>query len=132
MLDDIEQDDDVHLTDLPQAALIDHALQHVQSRTTAVLGGFGGKLDSRHLEMALGLLQEEAVGTPQLQQLAIGPVLANELQAMSEFAPQHRLGAEVIRIAIGTAAREIVCREVGACVGARRPGPPNAAAEALQ
>src|SRR5262249_21209491 len=84
------------------------------------------------LEMALGLLQEEAVGTPQLQQLAIGPVLANELQAMSEFAPQHRLGAEVIRIAIGTAARERGCRVVGCCVGARGLGPPNPAAQALQ
>src|SRR5262245_29362441 len=112
MLDNIEQNDDIHMTDLPQALLISHALQHIQSGTATLLGGVGGQLDPHHLEMAPGLLEKKAIGASQLQQPAARAVAANEGNAACEFAPQYRLGSAIIGVAVGLAAGEIVRRVI--------------------
>ena len=67
-----------------------------------------------------GLLQEEAIGASQLQQLSAGAIAANELDAAGEFAAQHRLGAEIIGVAVGVAAGEIIPGVVGRGIEPRR------------
>src|SRR5712691_10305847 len=113
MLDNIEQNDDIHMTDLPQSRRVGHSCQNVQAGAAAVVGGVSGQLDPGHVEMARGLLQEKAVGASELQELPAVAVATDEFDAAREFAPQHGLGAEVIRIAVGAAAGEIILGVIG-------------------
>src|SRR5882757_181637 len=97
-----------------------------------MLGGIVGELDSRHLEIPRGLLQEEAVGASELQQSAIAAIATDEIDAMGELAAQHRLGPEIVGITVGVAAGEIILGVVGGGVEAGGLGAPQPAAPALQ
>ncbi len=132
MLDNIEQNDDIHMTDAPQVRGICHSRQDIQAGAAAVLGGLGGELDSGHVEMTRRLPQEEAVGAAQLQQLPATAITADEVHAAREFAAQDRLGAEVVGVAVGMAAGEIVPGVVGGGIEFGRFRATEAAIPALQ
>jgi len=131
MLDNIEQNDDIHMTDTRQSGGIGGSRQHVQAGVAAVLGGLGRKFDSRHVEVACRLLQEEAVGAAEFQQLAAAAVAADEIDAAREFAAQDRLGAEVVGVAVRMAAGKIVPGVVGGGVESGGFGAAEAAIPAL-
>src|SRR5262249_62091370 len=89
------------------------------------------QLDAGHVEMARRFLEKEAVGASEFQQPAAVAVTADEFDAAGELAAQHRLSAEIVGIAVGAAAREIVFGIVGGGVEARGCGGPPAALPAL-
>src|SRR5262252_4086844 len=95
-------------------------------------GCLRGELDPGDLEVARRLHEEEAIGASQLEQLSAAAIAANEIHAACEFAPQHRLGAEVIRIAVGVASGKIVGGVVGGGIEAGCLSAPEAATAALQ
>src|SRR5262245_21772336 len=83
-----------------------------------MFGGLCGELDARNVEIARRLHEKEAVGASELEQLAATTVAADEIDAAGKLAPQHRLGAEVIGVAIRAAPGEISCGVVGGWVEA--------------
>ena len=78
----------------------------------AMRGSIFGELDAAHVVDALGLLQEEAVGTADVEQPPRWPKLADEFDRTGKLPPQDRLGAEIVGIAVVVAAGEIVRRVV--------------------
>src|SRR5258708_33319370 len=100
MLDNIEQDDDIYIPDLPQVRRVRQSRQNVQPCAAAMIGGFRRQLDPRHLEMPRRLLEEEAVGTSQFQELAGAAITADKVDAASELSAQHRLGSEIIGVTV--------------------------------
>jgi hypothetical protein len=82
--------------------------------------------------MARRLHQEKAVGAAQFQQLAVTAIAADELDAARELAAQHRLGPEIIRIAIAVPPRKIILGIVGGRIKPRRFGAAEPAILALQ
>src|SRR5229473_3233707 len=122
MLDNIEQDDDIHMTDAAQGRLVGHPLQHVQSGAAGMLRRLRRELDPGDVEMAGGLQQKEAVGASELQEPAAAAIAANELDAARELAAQDRLGPEIIEIAVGAAAGKVVLGIVGGGIESGRFG----------
>src|SRR5229473_2462329 len=119
MLDNIEQDDDIHMTDAAQAGLVRHPLQHVQSGAAGMLRRL---LDPGDGEMTGGLDQKKSVGASELQEPAAGAITANELDAARELAAQDRLGPAIIEIAVGAAAGKVVLGIVGGGIESGRFG----------
>src|SRR4029450_12680697 len=113
MLDDVEQNDDIHLTEPLQGRRVRHALQNIQTRAPAVFGGLRSELDACHVEMARRLHEKEPVGASKLKQLATLAVLADEVDAAGKLAAQHRLCTAVVGVAVGAAAGKIVLGVVG-------------------
>ena len=132
MLDNIEQNDDIHMTDLSQVGFIRHPLQHVQAGAAGVLRRLRRELDPADVEIARRLQQEKSVGAAQFQELSSAAIAANEFDAAREFAAQHRLGAEVVGIAVGVPAGKIILGIVGGGIKSGRFGAAEAAALALQ
>src|SRR3954462_13560129 len=108
MLDHIEQDDDIHMTELSQGGLVRYSLYDVQAGAAAMLGGIRGQFDPGHIEMARGLPEEKAVRSAQFQQLAAVSIGADKIPAVRELARQHGFGAELSRIAVGVTAGKII------------------------
>ncbi len=113
MLDDVEQNDDIHLAEPLQGRRVRHALQNIQTRAPAVFGGLGGEFDAGDVEIARRLHEKEPVGASELKQLAALAVPADEIDAAGKLAAQHRLCTEVVGVAIGVAAGKIVVGVVG-------------------
>ena len=132
MLDHIEQDDDIHMTELSQGGLIRHSLYDVQAGAAAMLHGIRGQFDPGDIEMARGLHEEKAVRSAQFQQLPAATIGADKIHAVRELAPQHQFGAEIIRIAVGVTAGKIILGVVGRGVKFGRFGAAEAATLALQ
>src|SRR5262249_20675487 len=86
---------------------------HVQSRAPAMRGGLGGKLDPGGVEIARRLFQKKTVGASQLEQLAAAAIAPDEIDAARELAAQHRLGAEIVGVAVRAAAGKIVLGVIG-------------------
>src|SRR5215472_3824105 len=86
--------------------------EHAQAIAAAMGGGILGELDSGDVEITARLLQEEAVGATELQQSAAVAVLADELHGAGKLAAQHLLGGEIIGVAVGMPAREIIPRVI--------------------
>src|SRR5947209_14223457 len=120
--------------------VLDHVEQHdhVERPAAGAVDGFGGAgLDREPLapavgrriggefyagdgEIALGLLEKEAVGAADLEKLAGAAVAANEADGAGELAPQDRLGAEIIGVAVRAIAGEIALRVISRRVERRR------------
>src|SRR5262245_2078140 len=113
VLDDVEQRDDVDLADPLQIRRVRRAVQHVQPRAVRVRGGLLRELDPGDVEIARRLFQKKSVGASQLEQLAAAAIAADEIDAAGELAAQHRLGAEIVGVAVGAAAGKIVLGVVG-------------------
>src|SRR5262249_57369129 len=129
MLDNIEQNDDIHMTDAAQVRLVRDALQHVEAGAARMLRRLRRELDAGDLEMAGGLHEKESIGASELEQPAAVAIAANELDAARDLPAQHRLGPAIIGIAVGAAAGEIVLGIVGGgiepgCFGAAEPATP--------
>src|SRR5262247_3530578 len=107
MLDDIEQNYDVHLPDALEARRVRHPLQDIQSRAPAVYDGLCGELDARDVEMPRCFHEKEAVGASELEQFAAIAIAANEIDAVSKLAAEHRLSAEIIGVTIRASAGKI-------------------------
>ncbi len=65
-----------------------------------------------HVVDALGLLQEEAVGAADVEQASGRLEPADEIDGAGKLPPQDRLGAEIVGIAVGVPAGEIIRRVV--------------------
>ena len=65
VLDDVEQDNDIDATGLPQVFLIRGSLQDVQAHAPGVVGGVLRQFDARSLEKTSGLRQKEPIGASQ-------------------------------------------------------------------
>ena len=52
VLDNIEQNDDIHMTDLPQVGFVGHSLHDLQAGAATMRGGLFSQLDPGHIEMA--------------------------------------------------------------------------------
>src|SRR4029079_13954086 len=81
--------------------------------------------DPCDIEMARGLLEAKAVRSAQFQQLPAASIGADKIHAARKLAPQHRFGAEIIRIAVGVMAGKIILGVVGrgvksGCFGAAK------------
>ena len=120
------------MTDLSQVGFVRHSLHDVQAGAAAMLGGLRGQLDPGHIEMARRLHEEKAIGAAQFQQLSAAAIAADEIDAARELAAQHRLGAEIIRIAVGVPAGKIILGVVGGGIKSGRFGAAEAATLALQ
>src|SRR6202034_1334904 len=77
-------------------------------------------------------LQQKPIGATDVEQTAGRTVGANEFDCAGEFAPQHRLGAAIVGIAVGAATGEIVVRIVLLGLKAGRLRASQAASGALQ
>src|SRR6266446_4419108 len=113
VLDDVEQGDDVRMTDAPQVRRVRDPLQDVQAGAPAIVGSLRCELDPRDVEVPRGLHEKEAVGASQFQQLAALAIAANEIDAAGKLAAQYRLGAEVIGVAVQAPAGNIILGVVG-------------------
>src|SRR6266404_3199775 len=98
----------------------------------AVVGSLRGELDPRHVEVPRRLHEEKAVGASQLKELAALAIAANEIDAAGKLAAQHRLGAEIIGVAVRTAAGKIIISVVGGGIERGRFRAAEAALAALQ
>ncbi len=132
MLDDVEQDYDIHGAKPAQVRGIGDTLQDVKSRPPAMVDSVLGELDAVDRESARGSLrQKESVGAAQLEQLATGAEATNEVDAAGEFAAQHGLGAKIVGIAVGMSAGKIVFGVVGVGIERSSFRTPEAAGLAL-
>ena len=59
MLEDIEQRDDIHRSELRETVLVGHAPQHSQTLFLAKGRGFLRNLDAGHVEVTARFLQEK-------------------------------------------------------------------------
>src|SRR5262249_56710187 len=78
-----------------------------------VRGGLLCELDPGDVEIPRRLFEKKSVGAPQLEQLAAVAIAADEIDAARELAAQHRLGAEIVGVAVGAAAGKIVLGVIG-------------------
>src|SRR4029450_10009375 len=76
MLDDVEQNDDIHPAEPLQVRRVRHALQNIQTRAPAVFGGLWSELDTCHVEIARRLHEKEPVSASELKQPAACTALA--------------------------------------------------------
>src|SRR6266446_9442595 len=120
------------MTDALQVRRIRDPLQDVQARAPAMVGSLRGELNPRDVEISRGLHEKEAIGASQLQELAARAIAANEIDAAGKLAAQHRLGAEVIGVAVRTAAGKIIISVVGGGIERGRFRAAEAALAALQ
>src|SRR6266498_3461196 len=120
MLDDVEQNDDIHPAEPLQVRRVYHALQNIQTRAPAVFGGLWSELDTCHVEIARRLHEKEPVGASELKQPAACTVLADEIDAAGKLAAQHRLCTEVVGVAVRAAAGKIVLGVVGSGIESGR------------
>src|SRR5260370_15501763 len=102
------------MTEALQVRRVRGPLQDVQAGAPSMVGSLRGELDPRDVEIPRGLHEKEAVRASQLQELAALAIAANEIDAAGKLAAQHRLGAEIVGVAVGAAAGQKVRRLVGA------------------
>src|SRR5262249_25250341 len=76
--------------------------------------------------------EKEPIGASQFQQLAIRAKLANKIHSTREFAAQHRLCPEIVRIAIDVSAGKIILGVVSGGIKFGRLCAAKAALAALQ
>jgi len=113
MLDNIEQNDDIHVTDLAHGGFVGRAGEHVEPGGVTMRNGILRQFDAGHVEVARGFQQKEAIGAAKLEKFAIRAEAADEVDAAGKLATQHRLGAPIVGIAVGMAAGEVVLGVVG-------------------
>src|SRR5205085_2248709 len=75
------------------------------------------------------LFEKKPVGTAQIEQAPGGAKATDKIDAMREFAPQHRLAALIVQISVAALTREIAGRIIG--VGIKTAGFRMAQATAL-
>ena len=114
MLEDIEQRDDIHHSELREIVLVGHAPQHAQTLFLAKGRGFLRNLDTSHVEGMARFLQEEAIGAANIKKTPAGTAFLDKIDGIAKFSPQHRLGAAIIRVAVRMPAGEIVAGIIGA------------------
>src|SRR6266404_2786767 len=119
------------MTDALQVRRIRDPLQDVQAGAPAIVGSLRCELDPRDVEVPRGLHEKEAVGASQFQQLAALAIAANEIDAAGKLAAQHRLGAEVIGVAVQAPAGKIILGVVGGGIERGRLRAAEAALAAL-
>src|SRR6185312_8489786 len=91
-----------------------------------------GEFEALDLVVLPRLLQEEPIGAADFQEPPRGPISANERDRARKFAPQHRLRAAVIGVAVRMNAREIVAGVVPLRVEVRRLGASQSAGRTPQ
>src|SRR5437588_6942792 len=119
MLEHVEQNDDVDFTDPLQVRCVRRSVQHVQPGALRMYGGLWRELDPGDVEIACRLLEKESVGASQLEQLAGASIATDEIDAARELAAQHRLGAQIIGVAVGAASGKILLGVVGGRIKCR-------------
>src|SRR5262249_25276359 len=120
------------LADGLRVRCVRRSLQHVQSRAAAMRGGLLRELDPGDVEIAGRRFQKKAVGASQLEQLAAAAIAPDEIDAAGELAAQHRLGAEIIAVAVAAAPGKIVLGVIGGRIERGRLRTAEPALPALQ
>src|ERR1700736_3159619 len=90
------------------------------------------KLDPGDVEKWFRLLQEETVCASELEQSSAVAMLADEPNGAGKLAAQYGFGAEIIRIAVGMPAGEIIVRVIIRGVEIARLGTAEPAFRAAQ
>src|SRR6266571_4202916 len=107
-------------------------MQRSMPGASGMLRCIGSELDPGHVEMTRCLHEEEPVGATQLEELPVAAILADEIGAARELAPQHWFGAEVVRVAVAVATGKVIAGVIGRGIEPGCLGPAEAAAAALQ
>ena len=71
MLDNIEEDDNIQMTELPQGRFVRHAAVTFKPERRPCAAAVFGRLDAGHVEMRARPHQEKAVGATDLEQAAL-------------------------------------------------------------
>ena len=112
VLDDVEQNDNVHRSELRKSHFIGNSSDNAQSSLATRSGGTFRKLDTSDFVKRLSFLQKEPIGTAYVEKASVGLLLSHKLHRTGEFAPQYIFGALVICISVSAPAGEIVNRIV--------------------
>ena len=121
---DVRGPNDTHIL------VIGQARQHVETGTARMRGGLVGQFDACNVKAAFGLLEKKPIGATDLHQLPVWAETADELDTACELAPKHRLGAEIIGIAIAALPGKVFACIIRAGVeagGYRAPKPASLA-----
>ena len=127
VLDDVEENDHVHRTEASQRILVGDSTHDVEAGATGERRRILGQFDACYVEVGPGFLEKEAVGATDVEQPAAIAMAANEIDHAGELAPQHRLGAEIVGIAVRVLSGEIAARVVGGRVEIRGIAAPEPA-----
>src|SRR5664279_1461394 len=119
MFDDIEQRNDIHMTDPPHICFVCNARQDVQAGTATMLGCFLRQFNPGAIEIALGFLQKKSVRAAEVETLSAPAKAVNQFDAARKFPPQDGLGGAIVRIAVAALTGEIAAGVIGAWIETR-------------
>src|SRR5215218_11413197 len=132
VLDHVEQNDRVGRAEPRQIGLIRHPAHDIQSGLPGMRRRVLGQLDAGDIEIALGFLEEKSVRAAELDQPPAGAVMADHVDHVSEFTPQHPLAAQIVAVTVGMLPGKIVPGVVASRIELRGFAAPKAAFLALE
>src|SRR5665811_484493 len=119
LFDDIEQRNDIHMTDPPHICFVCNARQDVQAGTATMLGCFLRQFNPGAIEIALGFLQKKSIRAAEVEKLSAPAKAVNKFDAARKFPPQDGLGGAIVRIAVAALTGEIAAGVIGAWIETR-------------